>query len=221
MFFHDAKDAVLAVRPVICFHGLRYRAQQAKLTVIKVIQWRLVLHGQALDSYFRSYTPQTVVSVNSAAAPRPSCCPPGRCDFLPWGFSRTSAGCQTHLGELLACPFSPSVHFSPLLCADLRTWQMKALWLCTEIIVSSLPPCCYNGDDNRATASKRAAERPQAGGSGWRAVYTGTLLHIQEECNSSQLITQTCLTLLLEYMISSGGKNIHILCLSKSINQLI
>lgn len=91
-----------------------YRASQAKLTAIKVIQWLLVLQALPLDSHFLSYILQTVVSVSSAAAPESSCCPGGRGDFLLWGSSRTSAGCQTQLGELLACTLSLSVHFSPL-----------------------------------------------------------------------------------------------------------
>jgi len=47
---------------------------------------------------------ETSVLVSSGAAPESSCCPRARGDFLLWvGSSRTSAGCQSQLGELLAC----------------------------------------------------------------------------------------------------------------------
>lgn len=203
MFLYDQHHAILAVYPVICFHALYYRGPQAKLTVIKVIQWWLVLPGQALDVYFRSHILQTVVSVSRAAAPKSSCCLAGRCDFLLWGSSRTSAGCQTQLGELLARALSLSVHFSPLLCVGLCTCQIKAQWIWTEIIVScslhlALPPCCCNGDDNRAAASKQPQSILRLEGQDWGADYPGPLLHIDEGCRSTQLITQTCLTLVLQ-----------------------
>ena len=95
---YEKKDAASGLYE--CFHALW--ASQAKLTVIKVIQWQLVLLCLSLESYFRPYILQTGVSVSGAAAPESSCCPGGRDDFLLRGASRTSAAWQTQLGELLA-----------------------------------------------------------------------------------------------------------------------
>lgn len=150
MFVYDKQDTILSVYPAISFHAC---IEESHRQYCQSVKW----HNDGL--YCRAYhwtwtsslrSLQTVVSV-SVAALESSCSPGGRGDFLLWGSSRTSAGCQAQLGM-------HSFSFSKFFTADTSvsicvpaSWQNSGFGHC--VLVS--PPCCCNSYDNRAASSKQ------------------------------------------------------------------
>lgn len=109
-FLNDKQEAVLGVCSVLYY----YPASQARPTVIKLMQGGLVLQGPPLYACFCSYIvflEHTVLLQTPAVVPETEVISP-----TPRGSSRTSAGCQTQLGEPSACALSPSVLLSPPRC---------------------------------------------------------------------------------------------------------
>lgn len=205
VFIYDKQHAVLRVHTSVClcFHTLYYQAS-GKTDIIKVIQWWPVLPGLTLDSCFRpsSYRRffQWAVQLLS---PRQRWLPPL---WLLKNICRLSdpAGWTVSLHSL--CTFLTAR------CVGLYFCQIKAQWIRTEIIVSPslhlvLLPCCCNGHDNRAAASKQPLSIQEGGGAEWGADYPDPLLHAEE--GSTQLITQTWCSLRCYYCrIFSGGRRI-------------
>ena len=111
---------------------------------------------------------------SGVALPESSCCPWGHVDFLLFGSTGTSAGCQAQLDGLVTrsvtLPLHQSLPFLSCFPAASLIFPSLALSLCSATWL--VPCCCCNADDNRGTAaSKPAAVYPQPAGAGWEAGY--------------------------------------------------